>query len=181
MYLLGTTITKLLATVAAFMTITAGMPHTQCRCPNGQIKFFCHGNISNPSGCCSTPTASSPSDGEPCCREAKKEKPPGAELALKRPCCTHTHTEQSKGHENDGSPAKFQAPSCVKTVVAASALDSVENSGTSVQQTIDILALEAPELPVLSVALDAAVATRPPPLSRIGHPNLIVVLCHFTC
>lgn len=178
MYLLGTTLTKLLATVAAVMTVTAGLPRTECRCPDGRIKLFCHGNTSAPSGCCATACSSSP-DANPCCCEAKKANTPGATVAKERPCCAHAHAGP-KGSGGGGHPALVKASCCVKTVVAAPAVDSVENTGTPVHQTIDVLALGVPTLVVPHATADV-VATHSPPLLSTAPPDLVVVLCHFTC
>ena len=39
----GGVLAKYLATVAALMTATSGVPRAQCVCPDGQVKFFCPG------------------------------------------------------------------------------------------------------------------------------------------
>jgi hypothetical protein len=179
MYLLGTTLTKLLATVAAVMTVTAGLPHTECLCPDGRVKLFCHGTTSNPSGCCAGACSSSP-EAKPCCCEAKKATARGSKAAKKRPCCAHPHAEPPKGPGADGSRLIGKAPCCTKTVVAAPAADAAVTTGTAAHQPIDVLDLGALALVVPHVVADAAVA-RPPPCVLTAAPDLVVVLCHFTC
>lgn len=181
MYLLGKALTKLLATVAAVMTATAGVPSTQCRCPDGRIKFFCHGNASSPSGCCCATACSPAPETTPCCREPKKANAQG-KAAKKRPCCGRTPAEPPKESGSDAPPPAVKATCCVKAVVALPAADSIVPTGWSpVDQSIEPLALgESIRCVPSPVAADAAVA-RPPPELLTTPPDLVIVLCHFTC
>jgi hypothetical protein len=161
------------------MTATAGLPYNECRCPDGRIKLLCHGTTSNPSGCCCATACSSSSDAKPCCG-AKKATAQGSKAAKNRPCCAHAHAEPPKGPGGDSSSLVVKTTCCTKTVVAAPAADSVETTDTPVLQAIDLLALGEPAVVVPKVLADA-VGTRPPPHLLTAPPDLVLVLCHFTC
>lgn len=179
MYLLGATLTKLLATLAAVMTVTAGMPSFQCRCPDGRVKLFCQGNTSSPSGCCCA-TGDSTSPGKSCCCEAKKANAQGPKAAKKRSCCAQSHGERQQPTGSDGHRLAAKDGCCVKTVVAAPAVDSVEGTGVPVHQSGDTLVLW--ELaPVPPPVTSGAAAARSPPGFHATPPDLVVILCHFTC
>jgi hypothetical protein len=57
--------------LTAIVTLFAGFPHVECRCPNGQIKLFCFGEASAASGtgCCRDPgsVAAGPVKHGSCC------------------------------------------------------------------------------------------------------------------
>ena len=182
MYLLGATLTKLLATLAAVMTVTAGLPGFECRCPDGRVKLFCQGNASSPSGCCCAAGDSSFPEAKSCCCEAKKANGQEPRAAEKRSCCTHSHAESQKGPGSDGPQLEVKATCCVKTVVAATPVDSVADAGTgvAVHQLGDTFILWEPSPVPPSVASGTATA-RPPPGFLTAPPDLIVILCHFTC
>ena len=180
MYLLGAALTKLLAMLAAVMTVTAGLPSFQCRCPDGRVKLFCQGNASSPSGCCCTAGDSSSPEAKSCCHEAKKANGPEPKAAKKRSCCTHSNSESPKGPGRDGPRLAVKAACCVKTVVAAPAVYSVENSGVPVHESGDTLVLWE-LVPVPPHIASGAPLTRSHPRFLTAPPDLVVVLCHFTC
>jgi hypothetical protein len=180
MYLLGTTLTKLLAVVAALMTVAAGVPRTECHCPDGRVKLFCHGTSSNPSGCCCATACSSSPDARASCCEAGKATARGTKAAKKRPCCAQAHAEPPKGPGTDGGRLLGKTACCTKTVVPAPAADTAVTTGILVHQAVDVLDLGTIPLVVPHVVANAAVA-RPPPGSLTPPPDLVVVLCHFTC
>jgi hypothetical protein len=68
----------------------------------------------------------------------------------------------------------------VKTVVTDAPVYSIETTGVPVHQSGDTLALW--ELaPVPPPAPSGTAAARPPPGFLPAPPDLVVVLCHFTC
>jgi len=181
MYLLGAALTKFLATLAAVMTVTAGLPSFQCRCPDGRVKLFCQGNASSPSGCCCAAGDSSSPEAKSCCSEATKANGQEPKAAKKRSCC-HSYCDPKQDSDSDGQRVAVKAACCVKTIVAAAPVYSVVDSGTgvAVHQFSDALALWAPAF-VPSHAASGTAAARSPPGFLTTPPDLVVILCHFTC
>lgn len=180
MYLLGATLTKLLATAAAVMTVTAGLPSNQCRCPDGQVKLFCHGNASAPSGCCCAADGSASPETKPCCDGAKTTDTRQPTPSKKRSCCAHSHGGSPKEPGCDGPRVVVKAGCCVKTVVAAPAVDSVATASNPAHQATDTLALNEPTFVVPHITADA-VAAYPPPWLLAIPTDLVVVLHRFLC
>lgn len=178
MYLLGVTLTKYIATLTALLTVTAGLPHLQCQCPNGQVMFFCQGNTSSPSGCCCATGGSSATEINLCCCSPKKEKAQNLAAVKHRSCCTHSTDDLQHDGGKDNSVPVVKAPSCVKTVVAADPAYTIAN--TDIQPWADSLASweEVYFLPTLVLAPAAA---HSPPEFHPTPPDLVVILCHFTC
>ncbi|MBX9582359.1 MAG: hypothetical protein K2X87_18815 [Gemmataceae bacterium] len=180
MYLLGATLTKLLATVAAAMTVTAGLPGFQCRCPDGRVKPFCHGIASSPSGCCCADGCSSGTGGKPCCCAAKKSNVQGPKAAEKRSCCAHSKTEPNKAPERKGTQLEAKASCCVKTAVAQAPVYSAETTSVPVHHPGDVLVLWEPAF-VSPPAITGATVARAPPGLLAAPPDITVLLCRFTC
>jgi hypothetical protein len=106
---LGRTALAGLVWLTAGMTLFAGMPHFDCRCPTGQVKLFCVGFTWEKSHCCcGGGCCSSGPDGPCCCRG--KHPPTGG----KRPCCEQ-HTRPSDDPRPEGQPVAHSA-CCVKTL-----------------------------------------------------------------
>ncbi len=167
MYLLGATFTKILAMLAAVMTMTAGMPRVQCRCPDGRIKLFCQGNTS--SGCCCAADRSSSPEAKSCCCAAKKHS-----------CCTYPEGAPQQGTGRNGPENVVKAACCVKTLVSDAPVYSVVDPGVLDHQSGDMLVLWEP-LPALPSVVSGAGTARSPPGFLISPPNLVIILCHFTC
>lgn len=184
MYLLGATLTKFLATLAAILTVTAGLPNFQCRCPDGRVMHFCNGKASSPSGCCCDTGSSSSPEAKSCCCEAKKANTREPTATSKRPCCAQSEKpskDRQQGSDGDSSQLAIKAACCVKSVVAAPVVDSIPTTGSPLHQVIDTLVLWSPALDASSLVFADVVATRPPPRFLATPPDLVVVLCHFTC
>jgi hypothetical protein len=180
MYLLGATQTKFIATITALLTVTAGLPHLQCQCPNGQVMLFCQGNTSSPSGCCCATSGSSASEIKACCCSTKKEKAQKLASVKHRSCCTHSTDDLQHVAGKDNSVPVVKAPSCVKTVVAADPADTIANAGIPIQPGACVLASWEPVY-ILPTVFLAPVSTRSPPGFHPTPPDLVVILCHFTC
>jgi hypothetical protein len=97
----GNTVGIGLTYLTAIMTLFAGFPHIECRCPNGQIKLFCFDSASTASENC-------------CCRDH--------DVAAPRPvkhgsCCGHCH-----GGPHGEAPfdrSHLQAAGCTKVLAQA--------------------------------------------------------------
>lgn len=61
----------------AFSTLLAGLPHLQCRCPDGRIKPFCLSFVI-PSTCCGRSCCAGPTDSQ-----AERS----SQESTKKPCC----------------------------------------------------------------------------------------------
>jgi hypothetical protein len=68
----------------AFITLTAGFPHLQCRCPDGHIKPVCFGPSAPGPGCCDRPSH------RPARRDLLAGPDPTRPDAAPRSCC-HGH------------------------------------------------------------------------------------------
>jgi hypothetical protein len=169
MYLLGATLTKILAMLAAVMTMTAGMPRVQCRCPDGQIKFFCQGNPSSPSGCCCAADDASSPDVKTCCCAAKKHS-----------CCTYTDGVPQQGTGRNGPQTVVKAACCLKTLVTDAPVYSVTDTNIPDHQLVDTLVFWEPAPDTQSVTA-GAVAVCSPPGFQISSPDFVIILCHFNC
>lgn len=178
MYLLGATLTKLLATVVAVMTVAAGLPSSQCLCPDGRVKFFCQGTASGTSGCCCAAGDTPSSESKPCCGGVKTAPIRGSTHTKKHSCCVQAQGE-SEGPGRHGSGIGAKAGCCVQTLATVPAVDTVAATGTPVQQAIDTLALGEP--PLLLPPVTAAVAARPPSEHSSRTIDLVVVLHRFLC
>lgn len=180
MYLLGGTLTKLVATLTALMTVTAGLPLSQCRCPDGRIKLFCQGTASSESGCCCASSCSSGGAARPCCCGGKKTAPSQPKATGKRPCCAHAREESKKSPEHRGTQLVVKASCCVKTVVAQAPAFSAEKTSVSVHFSGDLLAFWQP-VAIPQLVISATRAARPPPSSLLEPPDINLLLCRFLC
>jgi hypothetical protein len=177
MFLLGGTVTKFLATLAAIMTVTAGLPSFQCRCPDGRVKLFCQGIDSL--GCCGTADESPSPEAKSCCEKKANEQK--AQAAKKHSCCTGSECvpQQSSGRDG-GSQIVVKATCCVKTLVADSPVYSVADPSVPVHHSGDTL-ITWELVPLLSSVATATLAAHSPPGFFTSPPDLVIILCHFTC
>jgi hypothetical protein len=177
MYLLGVTLTKFLATLAAFMTVTAGLPSFQCRCPDGRVKLFCQGNDS--SACCRDADESSSPDTKSCCeKKADVRKPhPGK----KHSCCANSGDIPQQGAGRESSQIVVKATCCVKTLVTDSPVYSAAaDPSIPVHQSGDTFIVWEP-VPLLSSLALGKIAARSLPGFVTSPPDLVIIFCHFTC
>src|SRR5579875_411569 len=86
----------------AVSTLLAGMPHLQCRCPDGRIKPFCW-SILLPSTCCNRSCCSDPAGFR---SELKKPE------AAKKPCCCCQASRQAENHPSQ----QIRPQGCQKTI-----------------------------------------------------------------
>jgi hypothetical protein len=90
--------------VTAAMTLVAGVPHFDCRCPDGSVKPFGLGALSRLAGCCCARTNSKPHPARPAARPA-----PSC-----RACCCHQAPPAADEPESDTG---WQRPGCTKLLV----------------------------------------------------------------
>lgn len=168
MFSSGGELVKLLATVAAFMTVTSGVPRVQCVCPDGRIKLFCPGPSASGCCCAGPSTPDTPEAGQWSC---------GATGGT-RTCCTHAANSPPTRPTDDGLDWVEKACGCERTVVAAPVAYTAEHAGEASQIEPDA-----------SVSRDVISAT-PEQSARLMRvesrflrppPDLVILLCHFTC
>lgn len=158
MHLLGGIEAKLLAAAVAVMSVVTGLPRVQCVCPDGRVHLF-WGGPSAP--CCCAAHACCSGDTEPsgrapaCCARAAQGTPPG------------------DGHAQAGGSC-----ACERTVVSAPPQHLPQDDGGSPRgEPAPALAwglsVSLPEHPVGRTLLRSE--------ARRGPPDLVIVLCHFTC
>lgn len=80
--------------LTAVLTLVAGVPRLECRCPNGNIKPFCLGSTRNSSGCCCGGACYSSTPGRECCCQAPMQV--AAEETQIGSCCCHQNQETSR-------------------------------------------------------------------------------------
>jgi hypothetical protein len=98
--------------LTAGMTLLAGVPHFDCRCPTGRVKPFCVGfTWEKSSCCCGGGCCSSNHNGACCCRG---KKPPTGGNAKNWSCCKQ-HTAPNGGPRPEGRPVA-NSSCCVKTL-----------------------------------------------------------------
>ena len=182
MYLLGANLTKFLATLTALMTVTAGLPSLQCRCPDGRIKHIFQG-IAASGCCCAKSDVSSASGAASCCRSgccAKKSSASKPQMAQKHSCCKHSEVTPQQTAGRDGAPIEVKSAGCEITLVVEEPINSIVAGGNSVDQLGDAHIVAEPD-PVLTPFASRSAALQCPYRSLAAPPNLIISLCHFTC
>jgi hypothetical protein len=136
--------------LTAIVTLVAGFPHCECRCPNGQIKLFCF-------------ASTSVATGNPCCRPQAGTSPAPVKP---KSCCGNHHGGTAR--EVPGRGSRLQAAGCLRVLASSDALAllpdkaaSREVAGTSAQ---------------LFAALPAFPLTLPAPASHLvpGASHLLV-------
>jgi hypothetical protein len=139
---LGRTILAANVWLTAIMTLVAGCPRFDCRCPDGSIKPFGLGFMSRAAGCC--------------CDESPPAVPRRRVVAESDrslpPCCRHKHHPPVFGAD---SRSQIEHPGCTKTLVdpepyTSSAARVQISEDTSAQPS---LAIPAANLPSAAVAI----------------------------
>src|SRR5262249_20190234 len=101
------------AWLTAVLMLTTGIPHFDCRCPNGQVKRFCLGFVSGTSPCCCSGSCCSPvQDGKCCCQTRCTPR------AKQTSCCVQHQARRAQG-QPPGAGYSTQPSGCVKTLIAA--------------------------------------------------------------
>lgn len=160
MYLPGAVLTKYFSLVAAVMTVTAGVPSIECRCPDGRVKLLTL-------VCVCTSCSSSPVGDRFCsCRD------------MKRFCGGGPPRVSLQGGIN--SKATIKALGCVKTLVPHTTVLSPVGSGDSSEPVGDS--------PVLWEMIPTPFACNPncvflnaSPEFAVAPPDLPILLCHLAC
>jgi len=159
------------------MMLVAGVPHFDCRCPNGHVKPYCLALRSGKTGCCCDgsccPTSSR--DGE---KAVSAHTSPSATTAKKTCCCCKDHREGTGSESRTGTG--FEKAGCQKTLAEAAVAVPGPSVNESVQDLTAHLFIPTSE-PALShygfAACDCLLANHyhwPPPPT-----DLVTVLQHF--
>ncbi len=99
--------------LTAAMTLVAGFPHLDCRCPGGQLKRFCLGS-SKGSACCCGGACCSGGDGHRCC--CCSPRGPGAKSGQQAACCPHVQDTAPERRPADACRADSEH--CVKSLAS---------------------------------------------------------------
>src|SRR5579884_764691 len=99
--------------LTAVMTLVAGTPHFDCRCPNGNVKPFCLALLTGKTGCCCEGSCCSASPGDDG-KDRAAHAAPSATVAKKTCCCCKAHQENAgNGSRTDSRLGKA---GCQKTL-----------------------------------------------------------------
>jgi hypothetical protein len=166
MYLLGDTLTKTMATVAALLTVLAGVPYVRCVCPDGRVKLFCSG----------------PSALACCCAPSQFDSAKTAS-ANTHSCCSHSDVPSDDSYpDRDSTPQGGDGSvvgkkcGCERKVVSEAASYSAEEVGAAGR--FEAAAVTWETLPVIS---EDAFFPRRVPTPLLPPPDRVVRFCHFTC
>jgi hypothetical protein len=177
------TVLTLLVWATAASILVANTPHYVCRCPNGQVKEFCLGVVSEESTCCcSGETSSSKSNSASCCQGGSTSNSKG-----KKPCCGGHATDRgsglpaqqgTRGNPSDEHPTVSRT-CCHRTVAQPDGqlvIRPEAKDDKSFQVSVALLALPAPVPVILSLAAAKTLLqiSIPPPT------DLVVVLQRLT-
>jgi hypothetical protein len=168
MTLLGGTLTKLLTTVAAFMTVTAGVPRFECVCLDGTAKPFCPGR-SAAGRCCAGPSIPDSTEVNHRCCQARDTS---------TACCAGASPASCGRPTGEGHAQAIKACGCQRTVVADSLAYTAEKLGNGNQvEAVSVVARA-----VTLVGSEQSVGSRPAERRFLQPPpDLVIVLCHFAC
>jgi hypothetical protein len=157
--------------LTAVMTVIAGLPHFECRCPGGRLKPFCLGTPSHTHACCCC-------GGGPCCCRSAAVAGPAAEEPAGPSCCARIDEPSAPQQVSAGRPPSVQPKGCVRTLAADQQALTSEGFGA-------ILSLEHS---TVGPGFLAPVDLMTPPI-RVRHsrdpvalhtpPDLVIVLRHL--
>lgn len=164
--------------LTAIMTLVAGTPHFDCRCPNGNVKPFCLALLTGKTGCCCEGSCCAALPGDDGEGLATCDSP-FATAAKETCCCCQARQANAKGESGAGD-ARLGKSGCQKTLAQA----AVAVAESPVKDTVQALAAH-PVAPVLAPVsgqdrfgpcdhlTDYPSHRRPPPT------DLVTVLQHF--
>ena len=163
----GGTPTKVLTLVTALLTVTAGVPHVQCVCPDGRVMLSCTGLVA--SGCCCTdPAARTDGGAEPgCCREAA-----GSGAGSTKSLFGASDASAPEGH----TPA-VEACGCERSAAEPLPPAASESDDWSGAEAAWAVATGMVDLPA-AVSSHAILVER---RLLLPPPDLVLIHCHFTC
>jgi hypothetical protein len=157
----GAELVKLLATLAALLTATGGVPRVRCVCPDGRVKLFCPG----PAGCCRDNSPGSVPG-------AAEQVSPGAPAD----CCAHASPGGS-AQPSGGEPTRTVTPSgCQRTLVADTFVYTAEDTDDRFEGGTLVGWVGHPSPPQSNVR---GTGTRRRFL--LPPPDRVLLFCYFTC
>lgn len=116
---IGRTALTGLVWLTAAMTLVAGLPHFDCRCPSGQVKPFCLATASKKTGCCCGGACCAGASGGGYCCNSPGSSP--ERHGHKPPCCAQEKAPPGGNQPFDG-PHLDHCGGCVKTLAASPVL-----------------------------------------------------------
>ena len=126
--------------LTALLTLIAGSPRVQCRCPDGRLKPFCLAFLyrdAEGAGCCCGAKGQAASSGS-CCQAPGAPSTPEADC----PCCAHC-CRQPAGEEPGAG--RLGAPCCAKTLTPSSDLALTPSATGAEADATSTAALSSPE------------------------------------
>lgn len=129
--------------LTALMTLAAGTPHFECRCPNGRIKPFCLALFSGKTGCCCGGSCCSviPGDEDKALAAAAFPSSAGA----KKTCCCCCKAPAENAGSESRTASRFEKVGCRKTLAEAAVAIPVPFVKAPVQDATAHLFVPAPE------------------------------------
>jgi hypothetical protein len=159
------------------MTLVAGTPHFDCRCPNGNVKPFCLPLLTGKTGCCcqgSCCSAFAGEEGETLAAQAS----PSATAPKKTCCCCKAHQENAGDESRTAS--RFGKTCCQKTLAMAAVAVSEPSGKVSVLNLLAHLLVPAPEAMMEHDEFGSCDYLSAYHYHRIPPPtDLVTVLQHF--
>ncbi|MBX9623592.1 MAG: hypothetical protein K2X82_07240 [Gemmataceae bacterium] len=163
----GGTLTRFLTLVTAFLTVTAGVPHVRCVCPDGRVRFFCPGPVA--SGCCCTDPSARTDGGTGlgCCRAVA-----GSGAGSTKSVYGASDTSAPDGH----TPA-VKACGCERSAAEPLPPAAAEADDWSGAEAAWAVATGMVDLPAAACSHAILVERR----LLLPPPDLVLIHCHFTC
>ncbi len=135
---------KGLVSLAAILTLIAGGPHFECRCPGGQVKSICFGAPSS-SRCCCGGACCRGLPGRGCCCHRKSAPP---RRAPRVPCCGGDQATQHKTPP-PGGECLVEGKGCVKTLAPTVPLAAPSSQLSGDARLVPVAYLAAAHFPTL--------------------------------
>lgn len=124
------------------MTLVAGTPHFDCRCPNGNVKPFCLTFLTGKTGCCCEGSCCSEFPGEEVETFAAHDSP--SVIAPKETCCC-CKAHQEKAGDESRTASRFGKACCQKSLAVMAVAVLEPSVKVSVQDLTAHLFVPAPE------------------------------------
>jgi hypothetical protein len=128
--------------LTAIMTLVAGTPHFDCRCPKGNVKPFCLALLTGKTGCCCEGSCCSATSGEDV-KTLAAHASPSATVPKETCCCCEAHQENTNS-ESRNEP-KLGNVGCQKTLAEAIMAVPAPAVKAPVQDLTTHLIVPAPE------------------------------------
>ena len=158
--------------LTALLTLLAGSPRVQCRCPDGTLKPFCLSFLFRTSALACCCAEESPASRGRCCGASLAAPTGAAECA----CCAHRGRPRTD-ETPDG--AAIGGPSCVKTLVGSDNLAPTPSETCALTDLVWGDALSPPEPTALTSISDHALIRGQSHFLAPPPTDLVTVLQRF--